>query len=71
MSTRVQNYLAEEMVWRPSTDPRFPFIADLDGEACLIRINDFPDEHLYTLVVNGDEVASFDDWPAHWRRTGE
>jgi hypothetical protein len=38
------------------------------GEQCLIRINDFPDEHLYTLMVNDQEVVHFDDWPLCWTR---
>ncbi len=71
MTTKPQNYLSylgEDIVWEKGTDPRYPYIADLNGEKCVIRINDFPDEHLYTLIVNGDEIADFDDLPKrHFR----
>jgi predicted DNA-binding protein (UPF0251 family) len=31
-------------------------------------VNDFPDEQLFTLFVDGQEQESFDDWPAAWSR---
>ena len=31
-----------------------------------MRLNDFPDENLYTLLVNDVEVAQFYDWPTDW-----
>jgi hypothetical protein len=34
----------------------------------LVRVNDFPEEQLYTLFVNGNEVGNFDDWPEQWVR---
>ena len=68
MSTRVTDYLAEELVWRKTADPEHPYETELDGEKCVIRVNDFPDDHLYTLMVNGVEVVDFDDWSAQWKR---
>lgn len=68
MSTKVTDYLAEQLVWRKTADPNYPYEADFDREKCVIRVNDFPDEHLYTLIVNGVEVANFDDWSAQWKR---
>lgn len=64
MSTKATNYLAEKIVWQKTDDPKQPYVAEFEGEKCVIRLNDFPDEHLYTLIVNGVEVADFDDWPA-------
>ena len=68
MSTKVSDYLAEEIAWRKTQDPKHPFVAEYEGEKCVIRLNDFPDEHLYTLIVNGVEIADFDDWSAQWSR---
>lgn len=68
MSTKVTDYLAEKLVWRKTADPHHPYETGCDGETCVIRLNDFPDEHLYTLLVHGVEVADFDDWPAQWQR---
>ncbi len=34
----------------------------------LIRINDFPQQPLYTLLIDGVAYADFDTWPACWQR---
>lgn len=56
------------MDWQRTGDPEFPFATQVKKKECIIRLNDFPEEHLYTLVVNGVEVADFDDWPDKWSR---
>jgi len=69
MSTKTAiDYLAESIDWKRTADPRRPFTARFEGEKCVIRLNDFPDEHLYTLIVDGEEVVDFDDWSANWKR---
>ncbi len=65
---KITNYLGEKIDWKRTTDPHYPFAAEFEGEQCVIRLNDFPEEHLYTLIVNGKEVADFDDWSAEWKR---
>jgi hypothetical protein len=68
VATKVQNYLEEKVVWEKSADPAYPYTARFEGERFTVRLNDFPDEHLYTLIVDGEEVADFDDWPEQWER---
>jgi hypothetical protein len=68
MATKVQSYLEEKIVWQKGADPQYPFVAGFDGERCVVRLNDFPDESLYTLIVNDVEIADFDDWPKQWSR---
>jgi hypothetical protein len=68
MPTKAQKYLEEKIIWKPGTDPLYPYRADFEGARCLIRINDFPNDHLYTLIVNDREVVDFDDWPQYWTR---
>jgi len=68
MSTKVINYLDEKIAWRKTADPKHPYAAEFEGEKCLLRLNDFPGEHLYTLLVNGVEVTDFDDWSPRWTR---
>jgi hypothetical protein len=36
-----------------------------DGEKCELKMNDFPDEPLYTLVWRGERI-DFDDAPSSW-----
>ena len=44
------------------------FEAEVEGSRWTIRLNDFPDEPCYTLLINGDYMTHFDDWPAIWKR---
>jgi hypothetical protein len=63
------NYLAEKIRWKQNADDAIqPYIAEFEGHKCLIRINDFPDDRLYTLIVDDKEVEGFDDWPEKWSR---
>lgn len=34
----------------------------------LVAVNDFPADMLYTLLVDGEPVRSFNEWPAEWQR---
>jgi len=45
-----------------------PYETWFRGEHWEVRINDFPAEELYTLLIDGREVESFSEWPAVWRR---
>jgi hypothetical protein len=44
-------------------------MSTVDGELWEIRVNDFPAEHMFTLLIEGREVLDFDDWPESWQRT--
>lgn len=63
-----QNWLEEQVIWVKGIDPEYPFSAEARGKKCVLRLNDFPEENLYTLLVDGEEVAAFDDWPKPWVR---
>ncbi|MCG3161712.1 MAG: hypothetical protein JMDDDDMK_02921 [Acidobacteria bacterium] len=68
--TNVEN-LDVSVIWESNSDPENPYRAEIEDEQRLLRLNDFPDEHLYTLLVNGAAVADFDDWPVNWVRPEE
>lgn len=68
MTSRLPNYLEKKLVWGRSSDPHYPYDAEFDGERCVLRLNDFPESHVHTLLVDDAEVASFDDWPEKWER---
>ena len=68
MITKVQNYLEEEVNWKRSADPNYPYEAEINEDKLVVRLNDFQDESLYTLLVNEEEVLRFGDWPKQWKR---
>jgi hypothetical protein len=50
--------------WRPGgTLPHDVFIATVDEKVWTIRLNNFPEEPMYTLRIDGTEIIHFDDWP--------
>jgi hypothetical protein len=51
--------------WHATKPDSVEFYAYVDGERCELRLNDFPDEPLYTLTFSGQSV-SFDDRPRSW-----
>jgi hypothetical protein len=57
-------WLRRKVVWRKGTaSPWELYIAEVDDKVWTIRMNDFPDEPLYTLLIDGVPVIHFDDWP--------
>jgi hypothetical protein len=41
------------------------------GKHWEIRINDFPEEQLFTLLVDGSEKLWFDTWPKVWLKRAD
>jgi hypothetical protein len=59
--------LSRSVPWRTASGTQYVvFEAEVDGSRWTIRLNDFPDEPLYTLLIDGDEVMHFDGWPKMW-----
>ena len=60
--------LKQPVSWRTATSgtKHILFEALVGQEKWAIRMNDFPDEPMYTLIVNDRAVFDFDDWPAFW-----
>jgi len=52
--------------WLP--DPQVPFQYQPDNEVDSIRLqlNEFPEEPLYSLLIDDVEVGYFDDLPIGW-----
>lgn len=59
---------ATRVVWLPSGDVFAPWHASVGGQAWTLRLNDFPEERLYTLFVAGLPVGDFDDFPPGWSK---
>lgn len=44
------------------------YASNKEGQNWKIRMNDFPAEPLYTLIVDGNEIIHFNDWPENWSK---
>lgn len=58
------------VAWEHTGDGEFPYRATVDGAGLVVRVNDFPAEPLYSLLVNGRVAVDLEDWPERWRRPG-
>lgn len=61
---------AMPLVWEHTGDGVVPFRTSVGERTLTVRVNDFPAEPLYTLLVDGDEVEDLDDWPDAWHKPG-
>ena len=60
--------LARPLSWQATGDPIYPWSADVDGSLWRVRINDFPDEIMYSLLIGSEKAGDFHDWPETWQR---
>jgi hypothetical protein len=68
VDSEVERRLRQVVEWHETGDLMFPWDAHPAGQHWRIRLNDFPDDHMYTLVVEKAELGEFDDWPETWNR---
>jgi hypothetical protein len=57
---------AQPIHWSSGEDAEFPFRAEHEGKPLEIRINDFPEEPLYSLLRDGRVVGDLEEWPKAW-----
>ncbi|MBP7949770.1 MAG: hypothetical protein KA004_08955 [Verrucomicrobiales bacterium] len=64
--------LCRDIPWRsPPADSAMLCEAMVDGKAWQVRINEFTEEALYSLLIGGREITRFDDWPGFWKWPGQ
>jgi hypothetical protein len=60
--------LIDPIAWEKTGDGEYPYAALVSGRRWVIRVNDFPAQPLYTLMIDGAEALDLEDWPSVWRR---
>ncbi|MDP3640286.1 MAG: hypothetical protein Q8R53_03740 [Nanoarchaeota archaeon] len=65
---RMMKYTQEHLDWKVTGDPTEPYQTEVRGTVLRVRLNDFPDESLYMLLVNGTEVQTLEEWPSTWKK---
>ncbi len=56
------------VTWEETDSAEYPLRTLLDGHETRLRINDFPDEPLFSVIVAGQSVGELEDWPPAWRK---
>lgn len=56
----------ESVIWAKTTDPLFPYEAKIANKHIQLRINDFPEEPLYTVMHAGEEVMHINGFKHNW-----
>jgi len=68
LARAVVERLARTIAWKGNDNLDHPWVVVVDGERWQIRLNDFPDDVMYTLVIGCEAIGDFHDWPAAWQR---
>jgi hypothetical protein len=68
MTAELGDFLARELRWDSTGDVNYPWGAEVDGARWQVGINDFPDDFMYSLVIDGQSAGGFHDWPENWQR---
>lgn len=58
----------EKITWQNSKNGVYPYFFKKGNAEFEIRVNDFPAEPVYTLIVDGKEISNLESWPENWQR---
>jgi hypothetical protein len=66
----VPNYRGKAVFWevRPISDHPYFYHAHVGGQDWWLRLNNFPEEPCFTLMVGGQEIIHLNDWPPEWKK---
>jgi len=62
---------ARPLSWNLTGDPFHPWATEDGGTIWHVRINDFPDELMYSLIIGNENAGDFHDWPETWHRPSD
>ena len=60
--------LSRKLTFSTTSDVDHPWATEVDGEQWRVRLNDFPDDFMYTLLIDDVVIGSFNNWPESWAR---
>jgi hypothetical protein len=63
-------YLSHNVNWNETNDVDFPFESIVNGKIWRLRLNDFPEEQLFTLFIDNKEIFNFDIYLENWKGIG-
>ena len=59
----LSEYVAMKITWLATESSLLPYTAHVNGKTLLIRVNDFPEDPLYSLLVDNAVVGDLEAWP--------
>jgi hypothetical protein len=67
----VPAYAGKSLLWEILPDSVLPYVyqTQVGAETWRIRLNRFPEEPLYTLIVDEKEIIHFTEWSAEWKKS--
>lgn len=67
--TALGRCFVQTLTWEKSTtSTQWPYTLHLGAKQWRVRLNDFPEEPLYSLFIDDCHIGDFDDWPESWQR---
>jgi hypothetical protein len=62
--------LAASLIWEPDPEDVLWFRSYFDGAEVYLRMNNFPDENLYSLWLGDGQFLELEDLQPNWTRKG-
>lgn len=67
--TKMLELASHQISWEKTIDLEFPYQANIANKTWALRINDWPDYPMWTLLIDDKAIITFDDtdWPETWK----
>ena len=61
----IKDYGDRTIIWKKHLQSVRYWFAEIEGHNAFLRMNNFPEEPLYTLISN-NMIKDYDDLPVNW-----
>jgi len=65
MANLLEQLLRAKVDWQKTTESPYIFFASVNGKAVRLRLNDFPEEPLCTVIID-DKETDIHEFPKFW-----